>query len=509
MKGVTADQLKAAENDWRKANPDKIPTAEQISEQAYQTFYNQAFKDSGFGTGGRVQQAIQAVTAVVQGLAGGDIAKALAGGSAPYLAEQIHKMTTDASGKVNTEANLMAHAVVGAVIAQINGNGALAGASVAVAGEYIAQQLYPGVNREDLTEEQRQSVSALGTLAAGLAGGLAGDSAADAVAGAQAGKNAVENNYLSVPEKTELEIAKQKLNSKDPVEREKAQQTINDLREKDIASDQKVIEACGNGNAGSAACAGARLEVIAAKGEYETGNYNNKVSQMYPDAYGQIVNLLSITSVDAQNQQQVKDAMVNYAMAQLNVDKATAENYVETYDGMQMIASSLKPVLGAAVVSKIAVIAKEVVVYPSGINFRIDQPKRLSTVDGFTQKNGISGGHNASAFYDAAKEYNVKIVSETPTGVKGITEVKYLIPTKDRAGNLTGDYKATPETKTIYDPKIFSDRKILELGQQAAASGYKEAMSSPNGTANVVAGGVSFRIYVDKTTGTVRNFHPN
>jgi len=64
---VTADQLKAAEDDWRKANPDKIPTAEQISEQAYQTFYNQAFTDSGFGMGGRVQQAIQAVTAVVQG----------------------------------------------------------------------------------------------------------------------------------------------------------------------------------------------------------------------------------------------------------------------------------------------------------------------------------------------------------------------------------------------------------------------------------------------------------
>ncbi|MDN4629770.1 CdiA family toxin C-terminal domain-containing protein [Erwinia sp. PsM31] len=149
------------------------------------------------------------------------------------------------------------------------------------------------------------------------------------------------------------------------------------------------------------------------------------------------------------------------------------------------------------------------ITYPDGVNFRIDQPKHLATVDGFTQKNGISGGHNSNAFYDAAKEYNVKIVSETPTGVKGITEVKYLIPTKDRAGNLTGDYKATPETKTIYDPKIFSDHKILELGQQAAASGYKEAMSSPNGTANVVAGGVSFRIYVDKSTGTVRNFHPN
>ncbi|SUW62491.1 Uncharacterised protein [Buttiauxella agrestis] len=50
-------------------------------------------------------------------------------------------------------------------------------------------------------------------------------------------------------------MAKLELNSKDPAEREKAQQTINDLREKDIAGDQKVIDACGNGNAGSAACA--------------------------------------------------------------------------------------------------------------------------------------------------------------------------------------------------------------------------------------------------------------
>ncbi len=409
----------------------------------------------------------------------------------------------------------MAHAVVGAVVSHASGNSALAGAAGAVSGELMAQlvmkELYPGKKVSELTEEQRQTISALGTLAAGLAGGLAGDSTADAVAGAQTGKNAVENNYLHVSEKTELEIAKQVLkNSKDPAERDKAQQKYDALLEKDISSDKAVIAACGNGQAASAACAGERLKVIAAKAEYEnTGNYNSKASQMYSDAYGQIVNLLNITSVDAQNQQQVKDAMVNYAMTQLGVDKATAENYVETYDGMQMIASSLKPVLGAAVVSKIAVIAKEVVVYPSGINFRIDQPKHLSKVDGFTQKNGISGGHNASAFYDAAKEYNVKIVSETPTGVKGITEVKYLIPTKDRAGNLTGDYKTTTETKTIYDPKIFSDQKILELGQQAAAKGYKDAMASKNGQANVSVDGVNFRIYVDKTTGTVRNFHPN
>nr|WP_261372947.1 VENN motif pre-toxin domain-containing protein [Yersinia intermedia] len=219
------------------------------------------------------------------------------------VAEVIHNMTTDpVTGKVNTEANLMAHAVLGAVVAQVNGNSALAGASGAAMGEYIAQQMYPGINREDLTEEQRQTISALGTLAAGLAGGVVGNSTADVVAGAQAGKNAVENNSLHVNEKTELELAELKLNDPDPTVREKAAQDVARLTELDISRDQKVLDACGNGKAASAGCAQARLEVITIKGEYETGSYNSKISQQYADAYGQIVNLLNITSVDAQSQ---------------------------------------------------------------------------------------------------------------------------------------------------------------------------------------------------------------
>uniref|UniRef100_UPI001F20AA72 VENN motif pre-toxin domain-containing protein n=1 Tax=Yersinia thracica TaxID=2890319 RepID=UPI001F20AA72 len=54
-----------------------------------------------------------------------------------------------------------------------------------------------GWDKDNLSEDQKQTVSALATLAAGLAGGLTGDSTADTVAGAQTGKNAVENNFLS------------------------------------------------------------------------------------------------------------------------------------------------------------------------------------------------------------------------------------------------------------------------------------------------------------------------
>ncbi|EOU3149292.1 VENN motif pre-toxin domain-containing protein, partial [Yersinia enterocolitica] len=177
-----------------KENATEKDRAEYMEKLRNSDVYKDEMKKNG--TGSALQQGVQAATAAIQGLAGGDMAKALAGASAPYLAEVIHNMTTDANGKVNVEANLMAHAVLGAVMAQVNDNSALAGASGAVMGEYIAQQMYPGINREDLTEEQRQTISALGTLASGLAGGLAGGSTADAVAGAQAGKNALENNFL-------------------------------------------------------------------------------------------------------------------------------------------------------------------------------------------------------------------------------------------------------------------------------------------------------------------------
>jgi len=201
MKNISPDQKKDAEAQWRKANPGQEPTVADITGQVYQTLYNREMLAGGMGTGGPVQQGIQAATAAIQGLAGGNIAQAVSGAAAPYLAEQIHTLTTtkgpDGKEVVNVQANLIAHAVVGAVTSYASGNPALAGASGAAMGEYIAQQMYPEVKREDLSEEQRQTISALGTLAAGLAGGVAGDSTADVVAGAQAGKNAVENNALS------------------------------------------------------------------------------------------------------------------------------------------------------------------------------------------------------------------------------------------------------------------------------------------------------------------------
>ncbi|HAM2775113.1 TPA: hypothetical protein IBF33_005167, partial [Escherichia coli] len=165
-----------------------------------QRAYNNGMAASGFGTGGKYQQAIQAATAAVQGLAGGNLSAALAGGAAPYLAEVVKTMTTDpVTGEVNKAANVTAHAVVNAALAVAQGNNALAGAAGAATGEMvgmIATQMYDKPVSE-LSETEKQTVSTLATVAAGLAGGLVGDSGASAVAGALSGKTTVENNYLS------------------------------------------------------------------------------------------------------------------------------------------------------------------------------------------------------------------------------------------------------------------------------------------------------------------------
>ncbi|EPY4977061.1 hemagglutinin repeat-containing protein [Klebsiella quasipneumoniae] len=180
------------------------PSEEQISAQVSRT------ATADYDTGGKYQKVAQAVTAAMQGLAGGNLAQAASGAVSPYVAEIIHSQTTDsATGKVNVEANAMAHAVWGAIAAASGNNSALAGAAGAVSGEllgrWIAAEYYPGVKTEELSDEQKSTISALSTLAAGLMGGLSGGSSADAVAGAQAGKNAVENNYLSSTEARQLD----------------------------------------------------------------------------------------------------------------------------------------------------------------------------------------------------------------------------------------------------------------------------------------------------------------
>ncbi|EEW1609617.1 hemagglutinin, partial [Escherichia coli] len=190
--------LKAA----KEATGETLPanaTEKQRQEYLAKLRDTQAYRNemAKYGTGSEIQRGIQAATAALQGLVGGNLAGALAGASAPELAHLLK------STEKYPAVNAIAHAILGGAAAAMQGHNVAAGAAGAATGELaaraIAGMLYPGVKQSDLSEEQKQTISTLATVSAGLAGGLTGNSTASVAVGAQSGKNAVENNALSLP----------------------------------------------------------------------------------------------------------------------------------------------------------------------------------------------------------------------------------------------------------------------------------------------------------------------
>jgi len=167
----------------------KTPTGEDIARRAYDTALND------YGTGSDKQKAVQAITAAIQGLTGGDWGSAVAGAAAPYMAEYIKTHTAEGAQRI------ISHALAGAVVAEMQGGNAAAGAAgaglSAAGAKYIAEALYPGKDIKNLSEEEKQGVVALATLASGIAGGVVGGDVSSGIDGAKGGKNEVENNALS------------------------------------------------------------------------------------------------------------------------------------------------------------------------------------------------------------------------------------------------------------------------------------------------------------------------
>ncbi|HFP3820584.1 TPA: contact-dependent inhibition toxin CdiA, partial [Escherichia coli] len=190
-----------------------------------------------YGTGSEIQRGIQAATAALQGLAGGNLAGALAGASAPELAHLLKSTEKDPA------VNAIAHAILGGAVAAMQGNNVAAGAAGAATGELaaraIAGMLYPGVKQSDLTEEQKQTISTLATVSAGLAGGLTGNSTASAAVGAQSGKNAVENNFLTADQ-----IDSFAAKAKGCEVRGDCKQIVKEMEELSLKQQQEMIAVC-------------------------------------------------------------------------------------------------------------------------------------------------------------------------------------------------------------------------------------------------------------------------
>ena len=243
MKTAGSDARNAAISQLKKDG--KEVTDQAIHDQMYQTFYNEAFNQSGMGTGQSTQRAITAATAAIQALAGGDIKAAIAGGAAPYIANAI----ANAIPEKDLKGRVLAHAVVNAALAAASGRDAASAAAGAAVGELAGKIAVDGFGKQvsELSEEEKQTVSALATLASGLAGGLVGDSSANAVAAAQAGKTTVENNFLSgdmYALDRKVKAAKEKGEDIEPILEDARKQSQKD-RDKIKASCKANPDTCG------------------------------------------------------------------------------------------------------------------------------------------------------------------------------------------------------------------------------------------------------------------------
>ncbi|MBN6152550.1 hemagglutinin repeat-containing protein [Xanthomonas sp. AmX2] len=167
-----------------------------------------------WGTGGDYSRALQAVTTALVGSVSGQGTSQVAGNAlAPYAAQLVGRTFDGNHGSdPNAAMQVLSHALLGAMLAEVNGSsgtgGALAGAGGELAAQWLTNELYGNdpraidpvsgkFNPNLLPEEDKQTIVALSQAVGALVGGMTGGSLSEAVLGSRIAGNAAENNYLS------------------------------------------------------------------------------------------------------------------------------------------------------------------------------------------------------------------------------------------------------------------------------------------------------------------------
>ena len=184
-------------------------------------------KAQAWGIGGNKSRALNAVTTAITGILGGQTnMQVITNTLAPYASELIGQQFGHGENQ-NKAAQLLAHALLGAVTASINGGNAISGAAGATAAELAAQYLisqlpkdkYPEainpltgeIDPNRLPEDVKSTIRDLSSAVASVAGGVTGGSISNAQIAGVAGMNAIENNNLDIlyeeEKKHELELA--------------------------------------------------------------------------------------------------------------------------------------------------------------------------------------------------------------------------------------------------------------------------------------------------------------
>ena len=142
--------------------------------------------------------------------------------------------------------------------------------------------------------------------------------------------------------------------------------------------------------------------------------------------------------------------------------------------------------------------------YPEGTYNNTNLPNHLRNFEGIN-RSGVRGTHRLDIFNQVVKDEGLEIISKIEhPDIKGIYNIQYKVPKQDGSG----DFRAKPQKKTVYDPAIHSDDKILELGQRAAAQGMEKAIAEGNRQFIENVEGIDFLVSINLNTREITNTHP-
>ncbi|MEI5914928.1 EndoU domain-containing protein [Bacillus albus] len=151
-------------------------------------------------------------------------------------------------------------------------------------------------------------------------------------------------------------------------------------------------------------------------------------------------------------------------------------------------------------------------------------------VEKFTERNGISGGHNYDEFENYFNSNSNKyelgpVVKKEHPDIDGIFDIEYKVKYEkmDYTGkNGTGEYKVIPNgdkvyKKTVYDPKIISNDEIIDLSKKAMEEGLNNKREIPllkqkkikiQGQTDYNGKNLKFEGIMNSETGEIENAYP-
>ncbi|HFC7880893.1 TPA: DUF637 domain-containing protein, partial [Neisseria meningitidis] len=358
----------------------------------------------------------------------------------------------------------IAHAIAGCAAAAANKGKCQDGAIGAAVGEIVGEALTNGKNPDTLTAKEREQILAYSKLVAGTVSGVVGG---DVNAAANAAEVAVKNNQLSDKEGREFDnemtaCAKQ---NNPQLCRKNTVKKYQNVADKRLAASIAICTDISR----STECRTIRKQHLidsrSLHSSWEAGliGKDDEWYKLFSKSY---------TQADLALQSYHLNTAAKSWLQSGNTKPLSEWMSDQGYTLISGVNPRFIPIPRGFVKQNTPITN---VKYPEGISFDTNLKRHLANADGFSQKQGIKGAHNRTNFMAELNSRGGRVKSETQTDIEGITRIKYEIPTLDRTGKPDGGFKEISSIKTVYNPKKFSDDKILQMAQNAASQGYSKA----------------------------------